>query len=106
MPQRAVDRLDGLLHGHKISPICTGDILAEIPLRHFSQVMRRVLQHVVQAENRRVQRHCQLGGLILGAGHWGRRAQIAVCQLLQPDNAGLDGAGNGPSHLDRHGESG
>ena len=41
-------RLRQLLHGDKVTPICTGDRFAEIPLRYFAQVMGHILRHIVQ----------------------------------------------------------
>ena len=37
--QGTVDGLDGLLHGYKVAPICTGDRFAEISPRHFAQMV-------------------------------------------------------------------
>ena len=62
-----------LLHGDKVTPICTGDRFAEIPLRYFAQVMGHILRHIVQTGQHGFQSPCQLGGFILGPHLRGRR---------------------------------
>ena len=104
--QGAVDGSDGPLHGGEISRICTADRLPEVPLRHPAQVVGYILRHLVEAENRCLQRPCQLGGLIPGRDRGRRGVQIPVRQLLQPGNAGLNGVGDGPAHQHRNGEGG